>query len=76
VDAGELLGLVGHDQVDLGVREVAGHEPPGHERADGEEGDVAEVEQAGEADDDVEPERHHHVGQRLDDRLVEAVVEL
>ena len=33
----------------------------GRVRADREEGHVAEVEQAGEADDDVEPERHHHV---------------
>ena len=55
---------------------MAGHEPAGHERADREERDVAEVEQAREADDDVEPEGHHHVGQRRDDRLVEPVVEL
>ncbi len=31
--------------------------------ADREEGDVAQVEQAREADDDVEPERHHDVRQ-------------
>ena len=31
---------------------------------DGEEGDVAEVEQAGLADDDVEPEGHQHVDAR------------
>ena len=36
------------------VRELLGAEPADHERADREEGDVAEVEQAGEADHDVQ----------------------
>ena len=35
------------------------------------ERDVAEVEQAGEADDDVEPQRHHRVGERGDRRVQE-----
>ena len=35
----------------------------------GEEGDVAEVEQAGVADDDVETEREHHVLGHLEDRV-------
>jgi hypothetical protein len=38
--------------------------------ADREERDVAEVEETGEADDHVEPERGHRVGRR-EDRVVE-----
>ena len=34
--------------------------------ADGVEGDVAEVEQAGQADHDVEPPAQHHIGQHQD----------
>ena len=44
-----------------GVRPEARPEVGGRVRADREERHVAEVEQAGEADDDVEPERHDHV---------------
>ena len=35
-------------------------------RAEAEEGDVAEVEQPGAADDDVQPEREQHVDQRVE----------
>ena len=57
--------------VDVG--ELLGAQPAHHERADGEEGHVAEVEQPGEADHDVQPEGHDDVGQGLD-RGVEQVV--
>ena len=43
-----------------------GAEVRGDVRADREERHVAEVEQPGEADDDVQPERHDHVGRRQD----------
>ena len=46
---------------------------PIDERADREERHVAEVEQPGEADHDVQPERHDDVGERRD-RRVEQVV--
>ena len=72
VDARQALGDVGDDDVDVLRVEEARHQPARHERADREERDVAEVEQAREADDDVEAQGHHHVRQRLDDRLVEA----
>ena len=39
--------------------------------ADGIEGDVAEIEQAGEADDDVEAPAEHHVDQDLDAEIVD-----
>ena len=39
--------------------------------ADGIEGDVAEVEQAGEADDDVQPPGEHHIDQDLDAEIVD-----
>ena len=39
--------------------------------ADRVEGDVAEVEQAGEADDDVQPPAEHHVDQDLDAEIVD-----
>ena len=42
-------------------RELRRREPGGRVRADRVEGDVAEVEQARVADDDVQTERHHHV---------------
>ena len=45
-----------------GVGPEARPEVGGRVRADREEGHVAEVEQAGEAHDDVEAQRHHHVG--------------
>ena len=45
-----------------------GAEPAGGVGADREERHVAEVQQAGEADHDVEAERHHDVGERLDAR--------
>ena len=53
--------------------ELLGAQPAHDEGADGEERDVAEVEQTGEADDDVQAQRHDHVGQGLD-RRVEQVV--
>jgi hypothetical protein len=42
---------------------VPGREPADGERAEREERDVPEIQQAGEADDDVQAERHHHVGE-------------
>ena len=39
--------------------------------ADRVEGDVAEIEQAGEADDDVEAPAEHHVDQDLDAEIVD-----
>ena len=42
--------------------------------ADGVEGDIAEVEQAGEADHDVEAPAEHHIGQH-EDRQVEQIAE-
>ena len=39
--------------------------------ADRVEGDVAEVEQAGEADDDVQAPAEHHVDQDLDAEIVD-----
>ena len=67
VDAGRAgHGVAGQDgdaaPVGPGVGPEARPEVGGRVRADREEGHVAEVEQAGEAHDDVEPERHHHVG--------------
>ena len=67
VDAGRARDGVADQDGDAvpvgpGVDPEARPEVGGRVRADREEGDVAEVEQAGEADDDVEPERHHHVG--------------
>ena len=37
--------------------------------ADGEERRIAEIEQAGKADDDVEPERQHGIGERIRRRI-------
>ena len=39
--------------------------------ADRVEGDIAEVEQAGEADDDIEAPAEHHVDQDLDAEIVD-----
>ena len=49
----------------IGGEEI-GREPAHRVGADREERDVAEVEQAREPDDDVEPERHHDVRERED----------
>ena len=49
-----------------------GRPPPHGHRAERVEGDVAQVEQAGEADHEVEPERHNHVGEREDAVIHEA----
>ena len=46
---------------DVGTREVRRREPGGAVGADGEERDVAEIEQPRVADDHVQAERHHHV---------------
>ena len=48
--------------VGSGVGPEAGREVRRGVRADGDERHVAEVEQAGEPDDDVQAERHDHVG--------------
>jgi hypothetical protein len=55
------------------VGELLGAQPAHDERADREEGHVAEVEQPGEADHDVQPQGHDDVGQGLD-RGVQQVV--
>ena len=39
--------------------------------ADRVEGDVAEIEQAGEPDHDIEPPAEHHVDQNLDAEIVD-----
>jgi len=43
---------------------VARREDPVHIRTETKEGDVAEIEQAGEADDDVQSEREQRINQR------------
>ena len=53
----------------VGVEEEARAEPSDRVGAERVERHVAEVQKAGEADDDVEPERHHDVRER-DDRGV------
>ena len=64
---GQLGGGPGDEDVQavavVDAEEEVRAEPAHRVGADREEGDVAEVEQAGEADDDVEPERHHDVGE-------------
>ena len=66
VDAGQVAGEVAGEDVDalLAVdrREVIGGEPPHRVRADRVERDVAEVQEAREADDDVQAQRHDDVG--------------
>jgi len=44
----------------------ARREPADRERSQRVERDEAEVEEAGEANHDIQAERHHHVGQRGD----------
>ena len=51
---------------DAGVGPERGSEVRGDVRADREERHVAEVEQPGEAHDDVQAQRHDHVGRRQD----------
>ena len=68
MDAGQLRRESADADVDaLAVVDPVGEpggEPPDRVGADGEERHVAEVEQSREADDDVEPQRHHDVGER------------
>ena len=54
-----------NDQPEIGAEQRIGI------GADRVEGDVAEVEQAGEADDDVQPPGQHHVDQDLDAEIVD-----
>ena len=54
--------------------EVVGGQPADGERAERVEGHVAEVEQAREAHHEVQPERHHHVGEG-EDAVVHVAVE-
>ena len=61
--------LVGRQDVDVRVGNCS-DKPADDERADRVERDVAEVEQAGEADHDVQAQGHDHVGQRLDRRVL------
>ena len=70
VDAGLALELLRDADVDVRSAEPARRQPAHRVRADRVERDVAEVEQAGEADHDVQPERHHHVHER-DGRVVD-----
>ena len=53
------------------LRELLRREPAGDVRADRVERHVAQVEQAGVADDDVQADRHHHV--HADDDHVKTV---
>jgi hypothetical protein len=55
------------------AREVVRCPPAHRERPERVERHVAQVEQAGEADDEVQPQRHHHVGEREDAVVHEAV---
>jgi hypothetical protein len=70
VDAREVRGGLADEDVDplaaAGVLPEARAEVAHDVRPDREERDVAEVEQAGEADDDVQAQRHAHVGQGED----------
>src|SRR5437588_11233074 len=52
---------------------AAGHDPV-EVSAEAEEGDIAEIEQAGEADDDVEPERQQGVDEREQPVAVEVAL--
>ena len=54
-------------EVELDLLEVLRCEPPGGVGADRVEGDIAEVEQAAVADDDVEPDGHHRERDHHDD---------
>ena len=70
VDAGQVRGELAGQDVDavaaVDRREVVGGKPADRVRAEGVEGDVAEVQQAGEADDDVQPQGHDDVGRGQD----------
>ncbi len=56
---GKSLRHADRPEVEGDVLEVDRGEPAGRVRTDGVERDVTEIEQAGIADDDVEPDRHH-----------------
>ena len=62
----------GHRQADPEAEIEIGREQSERIGADRIEGDVAEVEEAGEADDDIQPPAEHAVGED-DDRLVHPV---
>src|SRR6188508_3359926 len=77
MDAGQAR-RVRVEEVPVQIGEEPGAEPAERVRAEGEEGDVAEVEETGVADDDVEPEREHDVHGHVEERVAvdpEAVVE-
>ena len=59
------------EDVHVGLEEEVRAEPPECVGAERVEGDVAEVEQTGEAHDDVQTEREHHVRQGHDLRVDE-----
>ena len=60
VDPGRSRSDSGIAEEERVVRELRRGEPAGDVGAHRVEGDVAEVEQPGVADDDVQAERHHH----------------
>ena len=77
VDSGQRRREPAHADVDALLAAHAGVEvgrPPAHRhRAERVERHVAEVEQAREADHQVQAQRHHHVGERQDAVVHEAV---
>ena len=73
VDAGQALGELADPDVNAGrvatfvdAREEIGGPPAGDQQPERVEGHEAEVQQAGEPHHQVEPERHHHVGESQD----------
>ena len=77
VDPGLTGGRLADEERDAGAAGGVGperrSEVRGDVRADREERHVAEVEQPGEADDDVQAQRHDHVGRR-EDHVVQALL--
>ena len=70
VHPGELVCELRDADMDVAVKEEAGPQPARRVGADREERDISKVEQPCEAHDHVQPERHHHIGQR-DHRCVQ-----
>jgi hypothetical protein len=80
VDAARIVADPDRAEVELDLLELARGQPARGIGAERVEGDVAEIEQAAVAHDDVEPDRHHrededrhgrvHVGEGEDDRDV------
>ena len=67
MDAGQIF-RDGRSEVEGPLLELQRREPAGRVGARGVERDVAQVEQARVADDDVQPERHHREDEHHDHR--------